>query len=1014
TLLLGMNSQIDAVVVYFNQSLVRYLDNESVLLVKNRLTVEVVDAQSLQPLPNAKVDIVDALDASVGTYFTTSEGFVDGLLLNYYQGHDNNSNQNDLDPNERIYYSPYNITVTCNGFITGYANPEPEMNTSRHIVIVLQKIPVEYLVIQNQGGPSGVNVTNSHYPLGATDTFYAAGYHTAFGFVKDISVNWITNDSGIATVITPGKWTTFTASSVHSGPVRITAWTEGISTFVDVYIDTAEIDKIVIQDMDYPHGGWVGSRNYDLGVNQTFYAAGYNNTAGYLGPVHASWSSSNPNVGNVTAAGPSTLFQASSDSYGTTIVTATAINNVNSTGVLTVNPPSVDYITIESLQNGAGKVVTIGAYLVGETDRFYCAGYNNTFGFVKDVSAVWSSTNTGVGTVATAGTFTTFSAVGAGITRVNAAYGGMNYITGDLTVSEQTIIDISIKSIIEPAIPSLDANNISVSAEIENLGNTDLKDVTIDICKNLPDSLDFKSLDSKIIDLLPTVNTVTVKFIFGANTFGAGLHEICILADPMDKFVESDETNNLANFTMKVVTLPDFIVSIEITPSTFTLSADEEVVFTAVGKGRDDQNYELKASWSVSGGGDIDTNGLYTANIVGDWEVYADFGAYQGKATVTVSPGEVKSIEIVEEQTLFAIGDRFQFSVVGYDTDGNLIDLSAMSIIWYVNGAVGEIDTNGLFEAKAAGSGHIGADLQTRDSKLNDELTITVKDKIYIMKNYDVAGTNANYAINVAFTEEGDVTIEELFEENLGDEQITLETFGKYLNHMGIFVKIEIPDTAEWDWIIIECNYKPTDLPPDVVEEDLVMFYFDEALGVWVKCENTWVDTDKNIVYANVTHLTIFAPMADSSGADDQPDTGGETKEDKGLGMGYIMILGLAAIVFVIILAVGLIIIRKRKATSDLEEEYEHEEGEHEMVERELVEGAVDLADLETVTKECPGCKTPIDIALSFDEKVLMECSNCGKKVRILNPYMAEIERISASKQEALESTGDFEPDPDS
>jgi hypothetical protein len=933
----------------------------------------------------------------------------------------NNSDQDDLDLNERTYFTPHNITVNKAGYLTGYAAPEVTMNTSRMVVIAIQQIPVEYIVIQHQGGPGGVNVTNTQYPLGATDIFYAAGYHTSLGFVKDISVNWITNDSGIATVTSPGKMTTFTASSVFSGPVRVTAWTTGLTTFVDLFVDTARIDYVVIQDMDYPMAGWVDSRSYNLGMNQTFYAGGYNNTAGYMGPVHAAWSSSNPNVGTVTPDGASTLFQAASDTHGTTIVTATGTNYVNSTGVLTVNPPSVDYIKIESLFNSTGNPVTTGAYLVGETDTFYCAGYNNTMGFVKDVDALWSSSDTGVGTVTSPGTFTTFSAVGAGTIQVSAQYGGMSVKTGDLTVSEQTMIDISIKSIIEPAIPSLDANNITISAEIENLGNTDIQNVTVDICKNLPDTPDFISLDSKTIDLLPTANTVTVKFIFGAHTFGAGLHEICILADPLDKWVESDETNNLANFTMEVVTLLDFIDSIDISPAAITLTADEEVTFTATGIGEDSQSYGIKPTWSVSGGGDIDSSGLFIANVVGDWEVYADFGQEQGKATVTVTHGIVKAVEITEKEILFAVGDKFQFEAVGYDTDSNVIDLSKMGE-WFVNGTFGKIDSTGLFEATSAGTGYIGASVTTDAGKVSTELAVTVKDKIYIEKNYDVVGTNADIGIKVVFTKEGNVTFEELLEANLGDEQITVESFGDNLDHIGVFMKIEIPGSAEWDWIIIESNYNLALLPTGVNEEDLAMFYFDEALGAWVKCENTWVDTASKKVFANVTHLTIFAPMADSSGASDQPDDSGG--DDAGLSM--LMILGLVAVVFVIALAAGVIIVRKKKGTEESKEDEPGDEKEkdladdateEELVEREMVEDRdddieiiededegedVDLASLETIVKNCPGCKSPIDIEPSLAEKVQLECPNCGKKGRMPNPYLVEIERMRESKEEAL------------
>jgi hypothetical protein len=59
------------------------------------------------------------------------------------------------------------------------------------------------------------------------------------------------------------------------------------------------------------------------------------------------------------------------------------------------------------------------------------------------------------------------------------------------------------------------------------------------------------------------------------------------------------------------------------------------------------------------------------------------------------------------------------------------------------------------------------------------------------------------------------------------------------------------PFTITW-------SYDPDDLPEGVAEEDLVIAYYDEAMGQWVElvCK---VDTVNNIITASIAHFTTFA-----------------------------------------------------------------------------------------------------------------------------------------------------------
>jgi hypothetical protein len=58
-------------------------------------------------------------------------------------------------------------------------------------------------------------------------------------------------------------------------------------------------------------------------------------------------------------------------------------------------------------------------------------------------------------------------------------------------------------------------------------------------------------------------------------------------------------------------------------------------------------------------------------------------------------------------------------------------------------------------------------------------------------------------------------------------------------------------------------NYGPSDLPEGVSEENLVIAYWDDEAGEWVKLDST-VDTETNTITAKVSHFTAFTVLAET------------------------------------------------------------------------------------------------------------------------------------------------------
>ncbi|MEW6070334.1 MAG: Ig-like domain-containing protein, partial [Candidatus Thermoplasmatota archaeon] len=119
---------------------------------------------------------------------------------------------------------------------------------------------------------------------------------------------------------------------------------------------------------------------------------------------------------------------------------------------------------------------------------------------------------------------------------------------------------------------------------------------------------------------------------------------------------------------------------------------------------------------------------------------------------------------------------------------------------------------------------------------------------------------------------------------------------------LGIYINITAPETIALSWLYIEIPYDENLLPNGIKEEDLKLYYWNETSGKWECCDKigtTGVDTVRNIVWANVTHLTIFAPMAE--------------KIVEAPPVSWLLYIGIIAIVIIIVIAVVIARVRKKK-----------------------------------------------------------------------------------------------------
>ena len=118
------------------------------------------------------------------------------------------------------------------------------------------------------------------YSLGENDTFYCAGYNSTSGYIDDFQANWYSTNAyaGEVNPASNSNWTEF--QTLSGGVLQVRAYIPGgpYNTTGDLTV-TTPIDYIIIRDAPNGSGQWVGEKEYAVYEEETYYAAGYNNTS---------------------------------------------------------------------------------------------------------------------------------------------------------------------------------------------------------------------------------------------------------------------------------------------------------------------------------------------------------------------------------------------------------------------------------------------------------------------------------------------------------------------------------------------------------------------------------------------------------------------------------------------------------------------------------------------------------------------------------------------------------------
>jgi outer membrane protein assembly factor BamB len=333
---------------------------------------------------------------------------------------------------------------------------------------------IDYIQIRTESQGGGIDISNPlnylSFPVGEGSTFHGARYNATAGYIDEVSSSssWNSNDESIIDVSSPGISTDVLCSSVNFGTVTVTLNDgEGHTNFTQVTVIPPSVDYIKIRTEGQGFGIDIcdpaNYLSFPVGANSTLYGAEYNLTAGYIGEVDPSstWISGEESIVTASSPGTSILIICNESNFGTVTVTLNNEQGKTNTTQVTVMEPTVDYIIIMNESGGMGIIYDSAHFRLGETesDVFYCAGYNESAGYMGDIKVNWSLSED-IGDIGpTIGNLTIFVAVEEGSAILVADYKGNTYFT-------QLTVEAEIDNHIMPSPTGLSVDHVEGGGEL--------------------------------------------------------------------------------------------------------------------------------------------------------------------------------------------------------------------------------------------------------------------------------------------------------------------------------------------------------------------------------------------------------------------------------------------------------------------------------------------------------------------------------------------------------------------
>jgi len=334
----------------------------------------------------------------------------------------------------------------------------------------------------------------------------------------------------------------------------------------------------------------------EVGKTQRFVATAKASDGTVIGGVNFTWSSSNTAVVTINSGGVATAVSA-----GTATIRATGNGVSSAPGTITVTVPPVSSVTISP--SSAQEL------MVGEMTTFTATARTAGGAVRNDVSITWSSSDTNVVTITSAGVAT---AIAEGTATVRATAGGIASSPVTVIVTESP-----------PPAPMVATVTVSPSEASIEKGDTQQFEVMA--------VTDDGTAISEVEIMWSSTNEMVATVDANGLATGVGTGEAMITA-------KADGVSGMA--TLTVTEPPPVVDRVDVRPASASIEEGETQQFSATAYKSDNTEITGKTfTWSSSNTAvaTISTSGLATAQDAGSTMITASVDGKSGMAMLTVT-----------------------------------------------------------------------------------------------------------------------------------------------------------------------------------------------------------------------------------------------------------------------------------------------------------------------------------------------------------------------------------------
>ena len=457
-------------------------------------------------------------------------------------------------------------------------------------------------------------------PLGLNQQFTATA-HLRDGSTKDItsSAVWASSNTGVAAISGPGF-----ATSRATGSATISATLSGVAGSGTLTVTPAVLVSITITP---------ASPVLLPGTLQQFTATGTfsdQSVKDITGSV--TWASSDNNVASISGGGLATALALGSLTISATSGSVTASTTVN------IQPAVLSSIAIHP---GAGKIAQLTSQQFQAIGTYTDGSTHNVTG-----KASWTSSNTGVATIAKGGRA---RGLAPGTTTITATVGSIS-ASASFEVTSATLVSISVR----PSGRTIDPGTRLPFSAVGLFSDNSTQVITQD-------------------STWSSDNLAVATIVRGGHTaiaVGPGTANISVTFIG----VSGSAPLNVSSATLS---------SISLTPATAVLAPTTGVSCVATGTFSDGSTQVITDSvtWTSSAStvASVSTGGRVTANSGGTVIITAQLGSVHADSTITVDSSPLTSIQISPPAASIAQQTGVAFQAIGTFADGNTQDLTTFA-----------------------------------------------------------------------------------------------------------------------------------------------------------------------------------------------------------------------------------------------------------------------------------------------------------------------------------------------